>query len=151
MHEWYGLYGHPQTTTSKRWWTTGFLLSSACSFLSSVCVVVLLIMEVFYKMPKLYLSVRCLFSWSLQGYVKWWSVTLWPLWKTWEPELPVSKKSVKLLASSKAHACVVKSAAALGPWVVRNLLFTFLPAWTRGLEVIQLFPENSNMGKALPE
>lgn len=31
------------------------------------------------------------------------------------------------------------------------LLLASLPARTRGLEVIQLFPENGNMGKVLPE
>lgn len=32
-----------------------------------------------------------------------------------------------------------------------DLLFAFLSAQTRNLEVIQLFPENGNMGKVLPE
>lgn len=40
---------HPKTIISKRLWTTGFLLSSACSFLNSVFMVVFLIMEVFSK------------------------------------------------------------------------------------------------------
>lgn len=35
--------------------------------------------------------------------------------------------------------------------LVTVLLCSFLPARTRGLEVIQLFPENGNMGKVLPE
>lgn len=47
--------------------------------------------------------------------------------------------------------CSEACAAALYPWVLRSLLFAFLSARTRGLEVIQLFPENGNMGKVLPE
>lgn len=63
----------------------------------------------------------------------------------WESELPDLEASLKLLVLSKVS--VSRHLLLL----LILLLLASLAARTRGLEVIQLFPENGNMGKVLPE
>lgn len=76
-----------------------------------------------------------------------------PLWDSCGKSLSQNSQFWKLLLSSlhKVKHMLMSWSLCSALYLRVYLLFAFLSARTRGLELIQLFPENVNMGKVLPE